>query len=111
MTYAIAYVSIVVCITFIMVRMARQAPSLPRAYWCIAIVTGYCILAIVLWLQVLALLNMREPLWIMALILLLIVAVIVGVIPPANSGSQSRKLWSTAARVRRTYRQVIGVVE
>jgi hypothetical protein len=111
MTYAIAYAAIVVSLTFIMVRMAGGSPSLPRAYWCVAIVAGYCILSIVLWLQVLAILNLREPLWIIALVLLLIVAIIVGIIPPASQGSQSRKLWSTAARVRRTYRSVVGVTE
>ena len=106
---AIGYAAIVTICTFAMARISTRSQTAARAYWCIAIIASYCIMAMVLWLQMLTLLAMREPVWIIALALALIAAIIVGIIPAGESGTHGGTFWHTAARIRRTYRSMTEV--
>ena len=106
---AIGYVAIVTVCVFAMARTSTNAQTPARAYWCIAIIAAYCVLVMMLWLQVLTLLDMRETVWVVSLALLLIVTIIVGLLPPSESSGHGGTFWHTAARIRRTYRSMTEV--
>ena len=109
---AVGYAAIVtICVT-VMVKMSTRAQTRNRAYWCFALVAAYCVVSMWLWLDVLRHLGIQDVILIPALALSLLTAIIVGIAPTQEpDGSQRRRLWSTAARARRAYRNLTGAAQ
>lgn len=110
---AIGYAAGVLILITTMLGYIRGAQHMWQVYASLAITVGYGIGASIAWLTILSWLDMREPMFVAGLVVVIIAVIAVGMVTPASSErtieSHRSRFWSYAAGVRRTYHNWIGV--